>query len=323
MARVPCGILGGMDDELRLSGGVVDLRTGAVSSGARLSETERVLLAYLAAHPGRELSRQQLLVEVFGYHARSSSRTIDTTIRRLRAKIDPQVPPAHIQTVYGVGYRFVPAAAPPAPLIGRSAEREALSALLVPGAVVTVAGLPGVGKSALLRSLSGAVTVIDDATDRLDEVAHEVARRAPGDAVVVASRQPLRIPGERILMLHPLEGDDRAALCAALALPPALDAVLGGLPGAMVRAAAALTRGEAPERGCGPELEGVWSALGDAERRLLARLADRPQTLPEAEAALGISLVLAGESLLSQGMIRAVQGTLAISPPLRAIAAGR
>ena len=143
---------------LRLSGCVVDLVSGDTDTGVTLSETERALLAYLAAHPGEDISRQRLLVEVFGYNAHASSRTADTTVRRLRAKVDPSAPPAHILTVYGVGYRFLPRR-PVAPLLGRASAQAALAALLVPGSAVTVVGLPGVGKSRLLEGLEGATVL--------------------------------------------------------------------------------------------------------------------------------------------------------------------
>ena len=314
-----------MKKVLQLSTCTVDLVSGAVDSGARLSELERDLLAFLAARSGQPASRQLLLVEVFGYSSRSSSRTVDTTVRRLRAKIDPGSPPRHLQTVYGVGYRLV--MGPPAvPVLGREAERAALDAMIAPGAVVSVVGLPGVGKSALLDGLSG-VSTLDHIDDRLEEAAAEVARRPPGDAVVVACRQPLRVPGERVLLLHPLRGPAQGALRDALGLPPGLDGALAGLPGAMVRAASALRDGTAPavlaQRGCRPELAAVWAALGATERSLLGLLATQRCSLSAAEAALGVPLLLAAESLMSRGMLWSDSGALVLSPPLRGLAGGR
>ncbi|MEQ1502106.1 MAG: winged helix-turn-helix domain-containing protein, partial [Myxococcota bacterium] len=103
---------------LPLTGFTVDLRTGAVVSEAGGSEAltgrERALLGYLARHPGREIPRDELLTEVWGYSNQVVSRAIDSTVRRLREKIelDP-AQPRHLLTVWGTGYRFEPVRAEP------------------------------------------------------------------------------------------------------------------------------------------------------------------------------------------------------------------
>ena len=68
----------------------------------------RVLL-FLARHPGQVFSRNQLMDAVWQYSFYSDTSTVTVHIRRLRAKIeaDPAAP-RHIQTVWGVGYRFQP-----------------------------------------------------------------------------------------------------------------------------------------------------------------------------------------------------------------------
>jgi two-component system alkaline phosphatase synthesis response regulator PhoP len=73
-----------------------------------LTRTEFKLLHVLMAHPGHTLARDELLEKVMGYSYEGMGRTLDTHIRNLRKKIeaDPDQP-AYIQTVYGVGYRFV------------------------------------------------------------------------------------------------------------------------------------------------------------------------------------------------------------------------
>lgn len=71
-----------------------------------LTFKELELLKYLAQHPGRVFSRQQLLQEVWGYHYFGGTRTIDVHVRRLRAKLGPEHE-ALIGTVRNVGYRFV------------------------------------------------------------------------------------------------------------------------------------------------------------------------------------------------------------------------
>lgn len=70
-----------------------------------LTYTEFELLKYLVAHPGRVLTREQLLSEVWGYDYFGGTRTVDVHIRRLRAKLGPEHD-AWIGTVRNVGYRF-------------------------------------------------------------------------------------------------------------------------------------------------------------------------------------------------------------------------
>ncbi len=72
-----------------------------------LTPTEFQLLATLAAQPGRIFTRSQLLDAVHGVAFESYERAIDTHIKNIRRKLepDPQVPRL-VLTVYGVGYRF-------------------------------------------------------------------------------------------------------------------------------------------------------------------------------------------------------------------------
>ena len=74
-----------------------------------LTQLEFDLLAYLAAHPGRVFSRDHLMEEVWGQTYYTDTSTVTVHIRRLRAKLEPQPEePNHIETVWGVGYRFRP-----------------------------------------------------------------------------------------------------------------------------------------------------------------------------------------------------------------------
>jgi two-component system OmpR family response regulator len=66
--------------------------------------TELRLLASLATHRGRVLSRAQLIAAVYGDDHRISERTIDTHVRNLRAKLAAAGADV-IETVHGVGYR--------------------------------------------------------------------------------------------------------------------------------------------------------------------------------------------------------------------------
>jgi DNA-binding response OmpR family regulator len=75
----------------------------------RLTAKEFDLLWFLARHPRRVFSRDQLMSSVWGYAAALDTGTVTVHIRRLREKIedDPSAP-EHLQTVWGVGYRLVP-----------------------------------------------------------------------------------------------------------------------------------------------------------------------------------------------------------------------
>jgi len=69
-----------------------------------VTATELRLLATLALHHGRVLSRHQLIATVYGDDHHISARTIDTHVRNLRAKLAAAGAPV-IETVHGVGYR--------------------------------------------------------------------------------------------------------------------------------------------------------------------------------------------------------------------------
>lgn len=70
-----------------------------------LTATEFRLLQLLAERADRVQSREQLLRDVWQYDSVIDTRTVDTHIRRLREKLGPAA--KHLDTVRGVGYRFV------------------------------------------------------------------------------------------------------------------------------------------------------------------------------------------------------------------------
>jgi DNA-binding response OmpR family regulator len=75
----------------------------------RLTAKEFDLLWFLASHPRRVFSRDQLMESVWGYEPAFDTGTITVHVRRLREKIeDDAAKPRHLQTVWGVGYRFCP-----------------------------------------------------------------------------------------------------------------------------------------------------------------------------------------------------------------------
>lgn len=75
----------------------------------KLTKYEFSLLYYLMQHPNIILSREQLIMEIYPYEERTVlDRTIDAHIKKLREKIeDYPAKPKRVQTVRGMGYKFV------------------------------------------------------------------------------------------------------------------------------------------------------------------------------------------------------------------------
>jgi hypothetical protein len=66
-------------------------------------------LAYMIRNPGRVISRDELLDEVWGYKSYPCTRTVDNHILRLRTKLETDpAHPKHFLTVHGTGYKFLP-----------------------------------------------------------------------------------------------------------------------------------------------------------------------------------------------------------------------
>jgi DNA-binding response OmpR family regulator len=96
-------------DTIHTSGVVIDESSYSAKVHGKpldLTYKEFELLKFLAQHPGRVFSRDQLLSEVWGYDYFGGSRTVDVHIRRLRAKLGDLE--GLISTVRNVGYRFNP-----------------------------------------------------------------------------------------------------------------------------------------------------------------------------------------------------------------------
>jgi DNA-binding response OmpR family regulator len=90
----------------------VDLMQRQVRRGARaieLTAREFGLLERLMRSPGRVFTRTQLLEHVWGYDFDPETNLVDVNIRRLRKKIDEGAEVPLIETVRGVGYRFLKA----------------------------------------------------------------------------------------------------------------------------------------------------------------------------------------------------------------------
>jgi two-component system, OmpR family, response regulator ResD len=82
-------------------------RVQVAGEDVQLTQREFDVLVFLARHPGQVFSRNQLMDAVWHYSFYTDTSTVTVHIRRLRAKIevDP-AQPRHIETVWGVGYRF-------------------------------------------------------------------------------------------------------------------------------------------------------------------------------------------------------------------------
>jgi len=90
----------------------IDPKTRLVTVGTEekiLTAREFDLLLVLARHPRQVFSRDQLLDQVWGISEYIDPSTVTVHVRRLREKLEPDPSkPRHIQTVWGVGYRFEP-----------------------------------------------------------------------------------------------------------------------------------------------------------------------------------------------------------------------
>jgi len=71
----------------------------------RLTHKEFELFRYMVERPGRVLTRERLLERVWGWEKDIDARSIDAHIRRLRLKLGEAR--HHVETVVGLGYRFV------------------------------------------------------------------------------------------------------------------------------------------------------------------------------------------------------------------------
>jgi DNA-binding response OmpR family regulator len=93
--------------KIQASGVVIDEASYSAKVHGRpldLTFKEFELLRFLATHPSRVFTREQLLSEVWGYDYFGGTRTVDVHVRRLRAKLGDLE--SLIGTVRNVGYRF-------------------------------------------------------------------------------------------------------------------------------------------------------------------------------------------------------------------------
>jgi len=81
--------------------------------GVPLTRNELGLLQALMERPGHILGRAQLMRRIYPDHRVVSDRTIDSHVKKLRAKLRAAgAAGEYVQSVYGIGYRFEPSAEP-------------------------------------------------------------------------------------------------------------------------------------------------------------------------------------------------------------------
>jgi DNA-binding response OmpR family regulator len=100
------------EERLEFDGLALDAWTREVlrdGEAVRLTAKEFDLLWFLASHPRRVFSREDLMRQVWGYSAALDTGTLTVHVRRLREKLeeDPSRPQL-LETVWGIGYRFSP-----------------------------------------------------------------------------------------------------------------------------------------------------------------------------------------------------------------------
>ena len=97
------------DGRVTLNGLVIDIKSYTVTLKGQpviCTPKEIEILYMLASNPGQVFTREQLLNKVWGYDFAGETRTVDTHIKRIRAKLDNTGLNWSIKTIYGVGYKF-------------------------------------------------------------------------------------------------------------------------------------------------------------------------------------------------------------------------
>ena len=215
---------------------------GAVLNGTlvHLTPREQALLSWLLDHAGAPQSRETLLTEVWGYSRGTRSRTVDSTLNRLRGRLEAGAgAPVAIRAIRGRGWVYRPSDAPEAaPFVGRSEACAVVERWLAGrGVLLTVVGAPGIGKSALAARCVGSrafridglrigsaddwfraveaagrrIVWVDDADGAVD-LLRTLLPDALDRRLLVTSRRPLRHPAEEILRLGPLPEAEVEAL---------------------------------------------------------------------------------------------------------------
>jgi DNA-binding winged helix-turn-helix (wHTH) protein/tetratricopeptide (TPR) repeat protein len=280
-----------------LDDGWVELERGTVHRAkvVSLRAKEAALLRYLAERPGLLVGRAELYHAVWGYHPGTRSRTLDTTLRRVRDAIErDSATPEHLHTEPGVGYRFTPAAIDEDEATRHVAD--GLAALPTTGPVV-LWGPPGVGRTHWLLAAGP-----PEADDTQDEV-------APGPGLCSRPVRPRR-PGVVAVEVTPLTPSGARSLTArwlrtrglSVELPADLSG-FDGLPGALASAVErAAQTGAFTLPGADDPLQRRYTALVGRDGALGA-LADLGGPLP-AELAVSVFGEDRVRSWLDRGYVR-------------------
>ncbi len=101
--ETPPDLLRAHDLEINRDRYLVFRRDGGETVELRLPRKEFELLHFLASHPGKVFSRQELLDQVWGREVYVVDRTVDVHVRKIREKLGSD----YLETVKGVGYRFM------------------------------------------------------------------------------------------------------------------------------------------------------------------------------------------------------------------------
>ena len=92
-------------DDLRIDPATREVTVG--DEPVTLTAREFDLLLYMASHPRRVFTRDQLMEAVWGYAFSADTSTVTVHVRRLREKLETDpARPRYLQTVWGIGYRF-------------------------------------------------------------------------------------------------------------------------------------------------------------------------------------------------------------------------
>ena len=87
----------------------INLSNYELTVGGKVLDTppkELELLYFLASHPNRVFTREELLEDVWGFDYYGDSRTVDVHVKRLRGKLEGMEEDWQLKTVWGVGYKF-------------------------------------------------------------------------------------------------------------------------------------------------------------------------------------------------------------------------
>jgi DNA-binding winged helix-turn-helix (wHTH) protein len=146
------------------SGVQIDLHDGEIrglDTPRRLTQLELAAFLYLLERANQIVSKEELLTEVWGYSKHSRSRTLHTSMARIRAKVEPSpAAPRMLMTVRGQGYKLCirEEALPVQPTHAWPPSRaelcDAAVEALRQGRHVVLSGAPGVGKSTMAAAIA-------------------------------------------------------------------------------------------------------------------------------------------------------------------------